>query len=134
VILGPVDETPNITLTELREQLAQYGIGVGIASPWRFFDRRRITFKKSAHADEQSLPDIAKQRQAWFEGRLDLDPAKLVFIDETSASTKMALRHGLVPRPPRSAALAAGAKPRPHRFIHQPSSRLKQGFSEQVRR
>ncbi len=27
-------------------------------------------------------------REAWFEGQLDLDPAKLVFIDETGASTK----------------------------------------------
>ena len=29
-------------------------------------------------------------REAWFEGQLDLDPAKLIFIDETGASTKMA--------------------------------------------
>ncbi len=30
------------------------------------------------------------RRRAWFDGQPDLDPAKLVFIDETSASTKMA--------------------------------------------
>ena len=29
------------------------------------------------------------RRRAWFDGQLDLDPEKLIFIDETSASTKM---------------------------------------------
>jgi len=38
------------------------------------------------------------QRAAWFEGQLDIDPHKLVFIDETGASTKMARRHGRAPR------------------------------------
>lgn len=33
-------------------------------------------------------------RAAWFDGQLDLDPARLVFIDETSASTKMARLYG----------------------------------------
>jgi hypothetical protein len=28
--------------------------------------------------------------EAWFEGQLDLDPARIVFIDETAANTKMA--------------------------------------------
>ena len=30
----------------------------------------------------------------WFDGQLDLDPERLVFIDETWASTNMARRHG----------------------------------------
>ena len=37
-------------------------------------------------------------RQAWFEGQLDLDPRRLVFIDETGASTKMARLRGRAPR------------------------------------
>jgi hypothetical protein len=37
-------------------------------------------------------------RQAWFDGQLDLDPAKLVFIDETGASTKMARLRGWAKR------------------------------------
>ena len=37
-------------------------------------------------------------RQAWFDGQLDLDPEKLIFIDETSASTKMARLRGRAPR------------------------------------
>ena len=33
-------------------------------------------------------------RRLWFDGQLDLDPDRLVFIDETGASTKMARRRG----------------------------------------
>jgi transposase len=39
-----------------------------------------------------------RRRRAWFEGQLDLDPDKLVFIDETGATTKMARLRGRAPR------------------------------------
>jgi len=39
-----------------------------------------------------------RRREAWFEDQLDLDPARLVFIDETWASTNMARRYGRAPR------------------------------------
>jgi transposase len=39
-----------------------------------------------------------RRRRAWFEGQLDLDPARLVFIDETGLSTKMARLRGRAPR------------------------------------
>jgi transposase len=35
-----------------------------------------------------------KQRHQWFAGQLDLDPEKLVFIDETGASTNLARKGG----------------------------------------
>lgn len=37
---------------------------------------------------------MLRRRRAWFEGQLDLDPARLIFIDETAASTKMARLRG----------------------------------------
>ena len=37
-------------------------------------------------------------RQAWFDGQFDLDPERLVFIDETGASTKMTRLRGRAPR------------------------------------
>lgn len=37
-------------------------------------------------------------REAWFDAQLDLDPERLVFIDETSANTAMARRYGRAPR------------------------------------
>ena len=39
-----------------------------------------------------------KRRREWFDGQLDLDPERLVFIDETWASTNMARRHGRAPK------------------------------------
>ena len=33
-------------------------------------------------------------REAWFDGQLDLDPERLVFMDETAAATNMARRFG----------------------------------------
>jgi transposase len=50
--------------------------------------------KKTAHASEQDRPDVLKRREVWFEGQLDLDPERLVFIDETWTSTNMARTHG----------------------------------------
>jgi transposase len=54
--------------------------------------------KKTAHAAEQDRPDILKRRQDWFDGQPELDPERLVFIDETWASTNMARLHGRAPR------------------------------------
>jgi transposase len=38
------------------------------------------------------------RRRAWFDAQPDLDPERLVFIDETFASTAMARTHGRAPR------------------------------------
>ncbi|MDF2601750.1 MAG: transposase [Methylobacterium brachiatum] len=37
-------------------------------------------------------------REAWFEGQPDLDPSRLVFLDETSTATNMARTRGRAPR------------------------------------
>jgi transposase len=78
--------------------LKRRGISAGIASLWRFFQRRKITLKKTAHAAEQRRGDINAAREDWFEGQIDLDPERLVFIDETSANTKMSRLYGRSPR------------------------------------
>lgn len=41
---------------------------------------------------------MLSRRWAWFEGQVDLDPERLVFVDETWASTNMTRRHGRCPR------------------------------------
>jgi transposase len=46
LILGLVARTPDMTPTEMRAELAAAGVPVGIATLWRFSDRRRITLKK----------------------------------------------------------------------------------------
>ena len=37
------------------------------------------------------------RRQAWFDGQLDLDPERLVFLDESWASTAMTRKAGRAP-------------------------------------
>jgi hypothetical protein len=37
---------------------------------------------------------VAARRKAWFDAQPDLDPERLVFIDETGASTKMGRLRG----------------------------------------
>jgi transposase len=54
--------------------------------------------KKTAHASEQERADVARARRTWRAAQPDLDPARLVFIDETGASTKMARLRGRSPR------------------------------------
>lgn len=50
--------------------------------------------KKTGHAVEQDRPDVLKKRRDWFEAQPDLDPERLVFIDETWTATNMARTHG----------------------------------------
>ena len=45
-------------------------------------------------AAEQDRPDVADARAAWRVRQLGLDPARLVFIDETWAKTNMARTRG----------------------------------------
>ncbi|VVT32004.1 transposase [Rhizobium sp. EC-SD404] len=42
-------------------------------------------------------PDVQRRRIAWFDSQLALDPEKLIFIDETATSTKMARLCGRAP-------------------------------------
>jgi len=50
--------------------------------------------KKSQHAAEQERPDVAEARAAWRCRQPELNQARLVFIDETWATTNMARRYG----------------------------------------
>ena len=46
-ILAQVEREPDVTLAELRARLeAQQGARFGLGTLWRFFARRRITYKK----------------------------------------------------------------------------------------
>src|SRR3979411_243580 len=54
--------------------------------------------KKIVHASEQERPDVAAARAAWIAAQPDLDPARLVFIDETGTSTNMARLRGRAKR------------------------------------
>jgi transposase len=46
LILGLVEDKPDMTLEELRAALAAHGVAAGYGTLWRFFDRHGITRKK----------------------------------------------------------------------------------------
>ena len=49
-------------------------------------------------AAEQDRPDVAAARTAWSQCQAELNPERLLFIDETGTSTKMARLRGRAPR------------------------------------
>jgi transposase len=46
-ILECIEDKSDITLVEIRALLADIGVSVAVSTLWRFFRRRRITYKKS---------------------------------------------------------------------------------------
>jgi hypothetical protein len=51
----------------------------------------------TAHASEQARADVKAARENWLDGQDDLDPERLIFIDESGLSTKMARLRGWAP-------------------------------------
>ena len=54
--------------------------------------------KKTLIASEQDRPDVARRRSQWQARQTRIDPARLVFIDETWVKTNMAPLRGWAPR------------------------------------
>ena len=50
LILGLVERAADATLKEIRAELAKAGVPAGIGTLWRFFERRRMTWKKRRRA------------------------------------------------------------------------------------
>jgi transposase len=99
-LLAQLSDEPDLTIEKMREiLLEERGVSASVGTIWAFLDRADRTFKKkSLHASEQDRPDVLEKREAWFEGQLDLDPNKLVFVDETWATTNLAPLYGWAPR------------------------------------
>jgi transposase len=53
--------------------------------------------KKSRRAAEQDRPELIAERAAWREEFAAIDPTRLVFLDESGASTAMDRTHGRAP-------------------------------------
>jgi transposase len=97
-ILTVIKEWPDATLKEILAALRKQGIHTSQTALWRFLDRQNITRKKKTlHAAEQQREDVARARRKWIREQGFLDPAKLVFIDETSVNTSMVRLYGRCP-------------------------------------
>jgi transposase len=86
----------NLTLAEIVERLwSERRVRNTDSSVDRFFRRHKVSFKeKSLHAAERNRPDVAEARRDWKAGHAGPDPKRLVFVDETGASTKMVRTRG----------------------------------------
>jgi transposase len=97
-ILAIVRERPDATLKEIVAVLRKEGIHTSKSALDRFLARHKITRKKkSLRAAEQKRKDVARARRKWIREQGLLDPAKLVFIDETSVNTNMVRLYGRGP-------------------------------------
>src|ERR1700719_4235814 len=79
-LLARIAAAPDLPLHDIGRELAARNVRVGYGTIWRFFAKEKITFKKN--------------RARWQEDQKQLDPKRLVFIDETWAKTNMAPTHG----------------------------------------
>lgn len=86
-----VAECPDATLGELRTWLREaLGVEASTTLVWETLNRLKLTLKKkTTRAAERDRPDVAKSRRRWRRRRRELNPRKLVFIDETSTRTNM---------------------------------------------
>ena len=50
LVLGLIEEQPDLTLQEVRSALAEHELKVGYGTVWRFFDKEGISFKKNRAA------------------------------------------------------------------------------------
>src|SRR5579863_387729 len=62
------------------------------------FGGRRSASKKTLRAAERKRADVARARRRWIREQGMFDPARLVFLDETSTNTAMVRLRGRCPR------------------------------------
>jgi transposase len=93
-LLALIDEQPDLTLDEVVSAMRRHKVPGSRTAVWRFFQRHKITFKKALRAAEQERADVARARRRWMQEQGLFDPVRLVFIDETSANTKMVRLYG----------------------------------------
>ena len=95
IVLAAVDQTPDITIEEVRALLAEHDVTASHGAVWNLWARHGLTVKKKAvHASEQERSDVAAARETWRQMQQGLDPTKLVFLDESGVKTNMARRYG----------------------------------------
>ncbi len=94
-LLGLVQKQPDATLRELRDRL---GVPCHISTIARVLHRHHISRKKKTmHAEERDSPHVQAARAA-FDARLGtVDQERLIFVDETGATTTMTRSYGRAP-------------------------------------
>ena len=80
-------------------RVAERGLKVDYRSVWTFVHDEKLSFaKKRGGWRKRDRPDVARRRAQWIKYQDRVDPARLVFIDETWTRTNMAPLRGWAPR------------------------------------
>src|SRR5580700_9863501 len=120
LLLALIEVEPDLTLDEVICAMRENKIPGSRTAVWRFFQRHKITFKKTLRAAEQQRADVARARRRWMREQGLFDPARLVFIDESVLQSTEGVQHELRPyvklrerwgRAPRDRLSGAGLKP-----------------------
>ena len=97
-LLERIAAVPDLTLEEIRADLPAAASLSAMARYGGSLPPKASALKKIVHASEQERPDVAAARAAWIAAQPDLDPARLVFLDETGTTTNMARLRGRAKR------------------------------------
>src|SRR4051794_35089091 len=91
-----VQQQPDATLEELRQRL---GVACSLAALCRALKTLDLPRKKKVlRASQQGDPKVQERRRAFREKMAGIDPQRLVFVDESGATTAMTRRYGRAPR------------------------------------
>src|SRR5262249_48324280 len=97
-VLALVGEQTDLNFDEKVVGVRQGRISSRPTAVWRIFARHNVTVKKRLRARERARADVARARRRWIRKQGLLDPARLVFIDETATSTSLVRLRGRCPR------------------------------------
>jgi transposase len=91
-----IREQPDATLKQLKQR---GGFTCSLKTLWLALDRQGLTRKKkSRHASERDRPDVQKKRRAFRRKVNEIEPKRLVFVDETGVTTAMTPAYAWAPR------------------------------------
>ena len=92
-----IKASPDATLNELRAWLSQtHQVSVSYSVMWKVVARLGLTLKKSTSRPRSE--DVVQARRIWAELQATIDPARIVCLDETWATTNMTRTRGRAPR------------------------------------
>ena len=87
-----VREQPDATLEQLRQR---GGFRCSLKTLWMALNRLGLTRKKkSLYATQRDRPDVQKKRRRFRREVRQIEPEKLVFVDETGVTTTIGLLPG----------------------------------------
>lgn len=91
-----IAEHPSLTLGEIQQELeGAYGKHISTSTISRILQRLKLTRKKkSSYPQRKKSEDVQEQRRAFREKISELEPERMVFIDESGVNLGMNLPYG----------------------------------------